>query len=307
MSPRISILLPSIHEAALQRTLENIYATTRGDYEIIVVSPLAVEAPNVRHVGDADGPIKTQALAVHHATGEYVVAHSDDFLYVDGWDDTLIADYVQREERWRTIRKTDTTLVMGLRFNLIGTVFGIYYANFPCVRHSALQALGWYDTLYDRGFGDCDLSLRAWSQGAAVEFSAAKLLSPTEDDRRKGARLSSPQDEALFVSRWKPQIGLAWDTSTIDGYNVNLVPDDRVLAARTFCVNDPGAFQAFRDMAAPRLLQVGSMANIVGFGGKYYVIPRKLADVNVEREEDRALPGVMCLTDMAEACYYLDA
>lgn len=322
MTPRVSIILPSIHLDACRRALENIVETTRGSYEVVLVSPLSlghiVGGPDrlsyklrkdklwIKNVGDADGPIKTQTLGIQHATGEFVVAHSDDFRYEPGWDDDLVDDYVDRESIWSQRVGQPAMLVMGARFDLIGTVFGVYYANFPFVRRSTVDQLGWYDPAYDRGFGDCDLSLRAWSMGSAVEFSKRRVLRATMDDRRKGAKLHGPADVELFLSRWKEKAGLAWDTSSLDGFNVNLVPDDRVLESRTFMCNDPNAFLSFRSTAAPRLLQSGSHANIVSYGGKFWVIPRKIANVNLEREEDRVRPELIACADLAEACWYLE-
>lgn len=320
--PRVSIILPSIHLDACRSALENIEETTRGLHEVVLVSPLDLghvvggskalyrllnqDRLRFKNVGDADGPIKTQALGVKHVTGEFVVAHSDDFRYEPGWDDSLVEEYQAREAMWHDRGVPDPLLVMGLRFDLIGTVFGIYYANFPCVRRSLIDRLGWYDPAYDRGFGDCDLSLRAWDMGGTVEFTRRRVLRATEDDKRKGARLSGATDADLFVARWREKVGDSWAVATMDDYNVNLAPDDRILEARTFMVNSPKAFAAFRSMAAPRLLRQGPAANVVSYGGRFWVIPRSIAAVNLEREEDRARPELLVFDDLVEACWYLD-
>jgi hypothetical protein len=48
---KTSITLPSIFPAALDRALTNIRATTRGDYEVVVVSPFRVVVNVVRYKG----------------------------------------------------------------------------------------------------------------------------------------------------------------------------------------------------------------------------------------------------------------
>ena len=45
---KLSISLPSIYPAALERTLKNIQATTRSDHEVLVVSP--TRPPNIGNV-----------------------------------------------------------------------------------------------------------------------------------------------------------------------------------------------------------------------------------------------------------------
>jgi hypothetical protein len=132
---------------------------------------------------------------------------------------------------------------------MVGTVFGIYYANFPFVRRAVLDRIGgYYHPGYQAHFADPDLSLRIWAAGGRCEFSEKPLMiaepevGPLRDRHGQTRRLiSRPQDMALFLSRWKDKYGRDWDTSYVYNFVLDLTPTMQLALARdnTVYVNSP--------------------------------------------------------------------
>lgn len=233
---KISITLPSIYPDSLANAINNINETTRLPHEILVVSPFEMRGDNVVWIQETErrGCNYAQVVAAKYATGDLITAHADDFHYVDGWDEKVVPDFLERERLCRGF------YLMGLRYdiaNWVGTVFGMYYANFPFARRELMSKLGWLGPEYKRGFGDSDLSMRVWDHGGVCEFSTDKVLVPvrgsagTLDDMRKQHVLFEPEDMALFLMRWKQRYGIEWDTSYLRGFNldVDIVENPQVL------------------------------------------------------------------------------
>lgn len=292
----ISIVLPSIHAVALRRTLHNIRDASTESVEVIVVSPLvdlfSVPGLSTKWVDDpyVVGPCATQTFGVRFAEGEFVLAFSDDFMLADGWDRRAMDDYEKREA------EHGQPYLMGLRFGVVGTVFGSYYPNFPFARTSLVDRLGWYDQAFERGFGDCDLGLRVWEAGGRCEFSAEELVTATQDDARKGASVCSDSDLALFTRRWAPTHG--WDAAHLDGFNINVAPDADVMRERTIRGVDR---EKLLTMSLPRLVGASSGANVVHYRGKFYRVPMSIGPVNLESDADRGRDEIAAFDDLASA------
>jgi hypothetical protein len=225
---KISITLPCLYPDLLDRAVANINATTRLPHEILVVGPFEAKGDNVVWIREDKprGVAYAQHVAGMAATGDFVAASADDYDFVDGWDDILLTDFLDRE------RLHGVRYVMGMRYaidNLVGTTFGMYYPNFPFMRRSSIEYFGWISPEYKRGFGDCDLGMRVWDRGGVCEFSAAEILKPvrnadgslTLDDQRKRS-LAEKEDLELFVRRWGGKYGEGWDTSHLRGFNFDL-------------------------------------------------------------------------------------
>jgi hypothetical protein len=267
MAVKISITLPSIYPEALRRSLANIRDTTRNEYEVIVVSPFRVESPSIVWIEETErrGCAFAHDVAARRATGEFITAFADDWLYVDGWDEKILPDFLERECQWAD------EYLMGLRYDggLVGTVFGIYYANFPFMRRSNLDRYGWIGPEYRLGFGDSDLSLRVWHRGGRCEFSRERVLDNAEDDRmrKKTIALFAPEDLALFVSRWAPIYGKGLKTDNLRDFNLDVCPEiiEGMGDQRTIYRNGPDFLPIPQRAAAnrgPNLIETIDATNI---------------------------------------------
>jgi hypothetical protein len=257
----ISITLPSLYPEALERALYNVNDATRGDYEVIVVSPF--EPPMIGKVKWIKETRSTGCNAAHMAamaaaTGEFVTGWVDDHFYLDDWDEIALEEFHEREALFHS-KSPGKPFELGLRHidpTHVGTEFGMYYPYFPFMRVSSVKTVGWLTDEYWTGFADSDLAMRVWDAGGRCEWTSQGLLMPHGDDQRKnmGDTLAAnidvvdqahcrPDDMSLFISKWAPKYGVGWDTSHLRGFNVDITPErfpqfmDET--RRTICYNRP--------------------------------------------------------------------
>jgi hypothetical protein len=309
MPSKISITLPSIYPVALQSVLASIRSTTRNPYEVIVVSPFRVDEPNVIWVEENErkGCAFAHDVAARHATGEFITAFADDWRYVDGWDEAILPEFLDREQKARG------KYLMGLRYdhwNLVGTVFGIYYANFPFMRRSNIERYGWIGPEFKLGFGDADLSLRVWHRGGRCEFSTEKVLRITEEDgeRKKTVAIFRPEDLATFTSRWVPVYGAGIKTAEIRDFNLDVCPEliDGCITERTIFGNSPkfvGELAKIAEISqrTPELVEGNDAINIVSFQGRFYTVPTSLGPINLTESEVQRRPEIRAHQSLDEA------
>lgn len=177
--------------------------------------------------------------------GEYVMAWVDDHLVSDGFSALAIQDY--------EAMAGDKPFLLGLRHiepRHVGTEFGIYYPYFPFARRADMEKIGWYDPQYKKGFADGDLAFRVWNAGGSCAWSNTGLVCVTLDDDRKEGVIYDESDYTLFVKRWGPRYGKDWDTKTLRGFNMDVVPENmpKEVKGNSIFRNDPG----FRERALER-------------------------------------------------------
>lgn len=239
----ISLTLPSLDQAAIRRTFDNIAKTTIGAFEIVVVSPhpepdwLTKDSDWLANNCDViwvrekeqRGCNAAHAEAIKHATGEYVVAWVEDHLFINAWDEVVLKQFCAMEDAMELL--IDRAILMGLTHVIdpkVGTVFGKYYPYFPMMRRIDADVLGWLSGDYRRGFGDCDLAMRVYANGGlVVPCSTPVVVKHPDDDRKLGDLLegearSLQSDMDLFVERWKPMFGKGWNTSHLRDFNVDM-------------------------------------------------------------------------------------
>jgi hypothetical protein len=259
----ISITLPSIHEDACHRTLDNIRSTTRGAFQIVVVSPfeVIVDDHHVTWVRELEprGCAYAHHVAARHAIGDFLVAFADDHEFVDGWDEVAVEEFKRRAVafRSRVIRAEHGDLsamsvgpfALGLRgahSGHVGTNFGIYYPYFPMMCRADVHDVGWIDPDYRAGFGDSDLAMRVWSSGGRCEWSEAGLLRPMPSDKRKEASddrrpaaAYTDADLALFIRRWASRYAPGWPIVGIDSFNIDVRSEENMhlVDGNTICEN----------------------------------------------------------------------
>jgi hypothetical protein len=282
---KVSITLPSIFPDALDRALANIRATTRGAYEVIVVSPFRVKAPDVVWIEETErrGCAFAHTVAAHQASGDFITATADDCAYQPGWDAAAIANYEERAPR------AGKMLCLGLHYGLLGTVFGIYYGNFPFLRRTDAMSLGFFDGKYKKGFTDSDLGFKVWSAGGRCEHSKQKLIEITAEDKRKGAEDCPDDDLGYFVEKWGERYGRGFDTSYMRAINVDFDPDLHPEFVQEFSVfdNTPDFVARLAMHSPPHMVEAIGRVNIALYRGVFYCVPRALGSINFMDERHR--------------------
>ena len=300
------------------RALTNIANATRSDYEVLVVSPFRVERPNVVWIEETvrRGCAYAHDVAAKRATGDLITAFADDWTYADGWDETILPDFLERERKWAG------KYLMGLRYDhldLVGTVFGIYYANFPIMSRVNLKRYGWIGPDYKLGFWDADLSLRVWCKGGRCEFSSAKVVTSTPDNisRKTDVALCTAGDMALFISQWSPIYGRGMKTACLRDFNLDVIPEyfDSCMLERTIFNNTPSFLKVLKDHGitltsianenTPILIETVKAVNIVAFGRRFYCVPHSLGPIDLTAESHRlhsAISSFATLEQARQAC-----
>lgn len=271
---KTSITLPSIYPKSLSQALANIRETTFGECEIIVVSPFEVTGPDVIWVPEKErrGCAYAHARAAERATGDFLLAFADDHRLMEGWDATAARDLAASEKKWGS-----DIGAIGLRFvnsNLIGTVFGKYYPNFPFMRREVVRRIGWIGEDYQQGFGDCDLGMRIWDAGGWCEHSTRALILIHPDDSRKSGANYSQADLSLFVSRWGDKYGVGWETTHLRGFNRD-IPLEEKEASRSDMTSE--------SRRQPRLIFSYKEYNIFDHFDAFLAIAQRVGEVDINQ------------------------
>jgi glycosyltransferase involved in cell wall biosynthesis len=299
MAPKISITLPSIYPAALHRSLSNIRATTAGPHEIIVVSQFEVSGENIKWIKETEkrGCAFAHSVAAQYATGDFITPTADDCDYLPGWDERVIQIYNERAP------KDGRPFLLGLHYGLIGTVFGIYYANFPFLRRDHAMNIGYFDGNYRTGFTDSDLSLKIWSAGGRCEYSVERLIEITAEDKRKGGEDCPADDLGYFVKKWRWKYGWRFDTSYMRAINVDFDPElnPEFIKDRTVFNNRPSFVRQMALYSPPHLIQSIGEMNIVRYKGEFLVVPWSIGPIDLRTPEGRNNPAIITCRTIAGA------
>ncbi len=294
---KVSITLPSIFPAALDRALANIRATTKGDYEVVVVSSFKVVGPDVLWVEETqrNGCAFAHTVAAKHASGDFITATADDCDYFPAWDQKMIQIYDERAPR------DGGNFCLGLHYGLLGSVFGIYYANFPFMRRDQALSLGYFDGNYKKGFTDSDLGLKVWSSGGRCEYSVEKLIEVTAEDARKGGEDCPADDLEYFIEKWGSKYGRGFDISYMRAINVDFDPEanPEFVDNRTVFNNSPRFVWRMAMQGPPHLIHPINGVNIVRYKGEFLNVPQSLGPLDLRTPEGRNKPGIKAYRTLA--------
>lgn len=255
----ISITLPSLHPETLVACLQNLDASTFGDFEVIVVGPheprVGLQRGTLVYLHEP--PEEARGIAAAHekafaaATGDFVFAYADDHLMEGGWDHVVLREFHKMND--------NRLIALGVRetspHDAIHTSFGRYYANFPLMRRDDVHIVGgWLCGKFKVGFSDTDLSLRVRHAGGKVRWTNARPLRPTQQNARPvkpNHALMLREDEELLLHRW-PDFAAIWtpdlkrnpERHPGQDFNLSFVPEDcpRLVGNNTVYCPDPREF-----------------------------------------------------------------
>ena len=205
----ISILLPSLREDLLKRTIEEFAKTNFNvNYEIVVVSPFPIKTDKVVWLKENKrrGSVSATNIAYQFSKGNYKIYFSDD---VSPNKDCLknMLDFME----------TNKPPFIGA-FKMMNTSeeigpFGAYdklYACYGCLSKETIQLIGGFFNLsFMYSWADIDLSLRCWEIGGEVKICQNAIVLPRQvnDKIYQDHRNTFQKDFETFTNIWHDKLG----------------------------------------------------------------------------------------------------
>lgn len=247
----ISITLPSIKPEILVTALENLDASTKGLFEVIVVSPYAPRVP-LSHgklvwieEKEQRGVAAGHEAAFAAAEGEFVFAWADDHIIEGAWDDHVLYEFEDRET------ECQGPLSLGMRspepHNSVNTIFGRFYPCFPFMRRLDVSLVGgWLSGAYRAGFSDSDLGLRVWGMGGRCEWTRVRPIRPTTQPWKyvPGFEDWLRADVRRLLDAHRELAG-GWGF-TAPEFNVGVEPERHLALVEGYTVCEPDAYEFWR-------------------------------------------------------------
>jgi GT2 family glycosyltransferase len=206
-----SVLLPSLRPDAVARVIGEFARTNAtADYELVVVSPFAIDADRVVHVNEPErrGVIHAVNQAYAAASAEHVVVWSDDALpekdclrhmldFVKSHDPPFVASFSRRDVNGKHAEQW--------------SVYGKLYAGWLCASRRTIDAVGGlFAPEYKNYWADPDLSLRVWTAGGTVDVCRTAWINVAQIDdtvKAENLRSSFAADTDAFFERWHAKCG----------------------------------------------------------------------------------------------------
>lgn len=217
--PEISITLPSLRpEATLQRVKE--FSATNGDsdYELVIVSPFAIEGDRVVHIQEKEprGTAFANDIAYKNASADYIVWWADDVVPTENCLANIVNFVKSKNEPFiASFRMKD-------RFGKEKpqwTIYGKLLAGFGCASRNTIDLIGGYfDTAYRSYWQDPDMCLRAWTRGGKVEVCPnawvimEHIFDQLRDDNWDKYQV---EDTKTFLNRWHDTFGKGIDRDSV--------------------------------------------------------------------------------------------
>jgi hypothetical protein len=215
----LSILIAALRPELLATALPAIrLAIGTTPYEIVVVSPFPVSAPDVVWVDETKprGSPAAYVAAYAASCGDVVAVMSEDLLPAPGMLD-LMVEFVRRGERSHFPFAAGARWIVHNKHDVVGTVYGRYYPYLPALSRRSVERIGgWYDPEFRAGWADSDLALRIWQAGGRCELCRAALVYSHPFDAiggqapAKSVSGTADRDFARFRARWHPIFGAGW-------------------------------------------------------------------------------------------------
>lgn len=224
----LSIILPTCNRAPLLAKAIETIATTRCNWELIVVDGASSDETwdlllrAQRDLGDRmqvireekrAGFVKAMNLGFLHARGRNMMWLNDDARPLPGALDDAVAQidrapadvgFLALFHRWHSPKNVAYQMTLGATTYSLCHVRGTLYANFPIGRRELYDRLGYFDDRYAFCAADPDLSLKAWFAGYRVEPAWGVCLDHDEhnDARRVEDLPRMHEDNARLFAKW---------------------------------------------------------------------------------------------------------
>ena len=206
----ISITLPSLRHDYVTETIREIYNATKGvEFEIIVVSPFCVQGPRIKWIQETEplGASGAHNAAFDAASGDIIVAMTDDVAPSPGWLDGIEQEIAEKEAR-------HFPYAGGLHWctsQLIGVAYGLYYPYFPVMSRRSIEAIGgYYSTDFYYAFCDTDIGLRIWDANGFCEPLLHRVIYRTreevEERNSDHKNTGFEHDAEVFLKKWDAKL-----------------------------------------------------------------------------------------------------
>lgn len=222
-TPEVSILLSTLDENELVRTVHEMYRTVSGiDYELVVCTPFPVSGERIIWARDESPRGSTAAFnrAFAVARGEYVSLITDSKRFVPGWLARTLAFLARADDGrapFAACMKMFNPFVGEL---VLGTALGQLYPWLWTQRRASFATIGGLLNPELHSFcADLDFGFRMWRAGGKIaavpDTHYVHLLDvPRLRPDTAGGKLI---DFDRFVQDWYPHVGAGYGEILPDG------------------------------------------------------------------------------------------
>jgi glycosyltransferase involved in cell wall biosynthesis len=244
----ISIIMPALRPELAVKAIQHIFVNSRRvAIEIVVVAPFDIQGDRIRHVKETEprGVIAANIAGYAAATGDIIVAMTDDMLPQEAWLNEV-------EERIRMMEARFFPFAGGLNMvtaGVFGSVYGLYYPNFPVISRRSLDAVGgWFQPEFTAHYADPDLGMRVWDKGGRCELIESACIAENfaEDPatQSKHKMTTHLKDFETFAGKYHDRYGQGFKREFTD---VNFNYPMGYLKNRTFTAREPARIHLLKN------------------------------------------------------------
>lgn len=225
---KLSIIIPSVNDPSLQKTIDDIHKKAKGEHEIIVVADgcgVNITGATVVHNKERLGLRGSVNRGVKHSSGEYILKTDEHCMFGEGFDEILLSEI---EDNWIVVPrryKLDVDVWMNfdespmdydrLLIDRPDKIGGVRWSNRDRARKNILldetmvfqgsfylmsrKHWNWLGGLNEAGYGPfaqeaIELALKTWLGGGKVMVNKKTWYS---HKHRKFGRIVAPEGKLV--------------------------------------------------------------------------------------------------------------